>query len=177
MNCAVMGCERDSYGAGSLCEFHAKRVGGSWQSLARKAVAFATRCGWLPEVRMFSCVDCGKKAEQWDHRDYSRPLDVEPVCRGCNAKRGPAQTREFDMAASLTEEQLRKWTRKELTEWNSQEEYAQANGMSAAYLSDFLSGKRGPGAKMLEALGFERVVMFRRRRSCATKSRMNVERN
>ena len=37
------------------------------------------------------CVDCGRLAEMYDHRYYSRPLDVEPVCRGCNRRRGPAR--------------------------------------------------------------------------------------
>ncbi len=37
-----------------------------------------------------TCVDCGKRAFHYDHRYYSRPLDVVPVCRSCNQKRGPA---------------------------------------------------------------------------------------
>lgn len=36
------------------------------------------------------CVDCGKPARDYDHRHYRKPLDVEPVCRTCNQKRGPA---------------------------------------------------------------------------------------
>lgn len=36
------------------------------------------------------CVDCGKKAVHWEHRNYARPLLVEPVCRSCNIKRGRA---------------------------------------------------------------------------------------
>lgn len=34
------------------------------------------------------CVDCGELATCYDHRDYTKPLMVEPVCGGCNAKRG-----------------------------------------------------------------------------------------
>jgi len=37
------------------------------------------------------CVDCGAPATCYDHRDYSKPLDVEPVCWKCNAQRGPAK--------------------------------------------------------------------------------------
>lgn len=37
-----------------------------------------------------TCVDCGKPAHDYDHRDYNKPLDVDPVCRGCNIRRGPA---------------------------------------------------------------------------------------
>lgn len=35
------------------------------------------------------CVDCKKRrAVHWEHRDYNKPLEVEPVCRSCNYKRG-----------------------------------------------------------------------------------------
>ena len=37
-----------------------------------------------------ACVDCGARASCYDHRDYNKPLDVDPVCRSCNYKRGPA---------------------------------------------------------------------------------------
>lgn len=36
------------------------------------------------------CVDCGMPAKEYDHRDYTRPLDVVPVCGSCNSKRGVA---------------------------------------------------------------------------------------
>ena len=60
------------------------------QYLAHKAVATARRKGDLKPPSDFDCVDCGCKASVYDHRDYSKPLDVEPVCRRCNILRGPA---------------------------------------------------------------------------------------
>ena len=37
------------------------------------------------------CVDCGtQRASVYDHRDYSKPIDVVAVCARCNLKRGPA---------------------------------------------------------------------------------------
>jgi len=33
---------------------------------------------------------CGEKAYCYEHRDYSKPLEVEAVCDSCNALRGPA---------------------------------------------------------------------------------------
>jgi hypothetical protein len=27
----------------------------------------------------------------YEHRDYTKPLQVEPVCRSCNALRGPGK--------------------------------------------------------------------------------------
>jgi len=44
----------------------------------------------LPPASQFVCVDCGKPAKAYDHRFYSMPAEVEPVCHACNHKRGPA---------------------------------------------------------------------------------------
>ena len=58
---------------------------------ARRQVRDATFTGRLPRLprEYRACVDCGARALIWDHRDYSRPLDVQPVCRQCNIARGP----------------------------------------------------------------------------------------
>jgi hypothetical protein len=37
------------------------------------------------------CVDCGRRAEVWDHRDYREPFVVYPVCASCDGKRGGAK--------------------------------------------------------------------------------------
>ena len=50
--------------------------------------------GEVPPPEDFTCVDCGRTAQSYDHRDYDRPLDVVPVCRSCNLKRGPAKMPE-----------------------------------------------------------------------------------
>lgn len=59
---------------------------------AHKVVATAIREGRLPRLSAVwtACVDCGLRAQQYEHRDYTKPLEVEPVCRKCNHKRGPA---------------------------------------------------------------------------------------
>lgn len=49
----------------------------------------AVKNAQLPHISTQICVDCGKRAEHYDHRDYYKPLEVEPVCRGCNKRRGP----------------------------------------------------------------------------------------
>ena len=62
-----------------------------WQSRAHTMVAAAIRCGFLPELDgSIACVDCGQSAHEYDHRDYGRPLDVDPVCIRCNRRRGTA---------------------------------------------------------------------------------------
>lgn len=44
--------------------------------------------GFIGKPNGQKCVDCGKRAEQWEHRNYARPLMVEPTCISCNLKRG-----------------------------------------------------------------------------------------
>lgn len=44
----------------------------------------------------------------------------------------------------------------------NQKEAAQAWGVSESYLSDVLSGWRAPGEKICNAVGYERVKMYRR---------------
>jgi hypothetical protein len=60
---------------------------------AHYQVALAVYQGRLPQLRWghnIMCVDCGKyPASCYDHRDYTKPLDVDPVCGSCNKLRGP----------------------------------------------------------------------------------------
>lgn len=59
-----------------------------WKAIAE--VRKAIRRGALRHPKLLLCVDCGRQAFDYDHRDYSRPLMVAPVCRRCNVLRGPA---------------------------------------------------------------------------------------
>lgn len=56
---------------------------------ASNLVAKAIREGKLKPQTECICVDCGAQAECYDHRDYHKPLEVVPVCKGCNNRRGP----------------------------------------------------------------------------------------
>ena len=63
-----------------------------WQGKAQGMVAAAKRQGLLPQLDgSIACTDCGAPAQEYDHRDYGRPLDVQPVCRSCNKRRGTAK--------------------------------------------------------------------------------------
>lgn len=42
--------------------------------------------------------------------------------------------------------------------------WAKQNGVSASYVSDVLAGRREPGKLILDALGLERVVTYRRKK-------------
>ncbi len=60
-------------------------------ALAHQAVGKAVKNGTLPRLDgSVLCVDCGNSAKMYEHRDYSKPLDVSPVCQGCNQRRGEA---------------------------------------------------------------------------------------
>lgn len=56
-------------------------------------VAAMVRLGMLAALDgRVKCVDCGAVARVYEHRDYYRPMEVEPVCDRCNTRRGPGQT-------------------------------------------------------------------------------------
>lgn len=57
---------------------------------AHREVGRARRAGTLADPRTLKCTDCSRPATEYDHREYRKPLDVEPVCRRCNLLRGPA---------------------------------------------------------------------------------------
>lgn len=62
----------------------------SGKQQAAYAVSRAKKQGLLKPAEDFACVDCGRQAECYDHRDYNAPLKVDPVCRACNVHRGHA---------------------------------------------------------------------------------------
>jgi hypothetical protein len=66
---------------------HQKRTGAH---NAMYAVRWAQLNGVLKPPTDFDCTDCGNPAQVYDHRDYNKPFDVEPVCLVCNYQRGAA---------------------------------------------------------------------------------------
>jgi hypothetical protein len=61
---------------------------------AAQIVCRAIKRGDLPHLTdsIVTCVDCKvRRATNYEHRDYAKPLEVDPVCRTCNVLRGPAQ--------------------------------------------------------------------------------------
>lgn len=90
--CGHCGTEQQISSQGKRCNPCARAIR-SASKLARRvsaiAVAKAKKGGVLPILDgSIPCVDCGRPAAVYDHRDYDRPLDVEPVCRPCNSRRG-----------------------------------------------------------------------------------------
>lgn len=60
------------------------------QERATAVVQLAKTSGLLKPATSFACVDCGKQAAHYDHRDYAKPLAVDAVCVRCNFRRGKA---------------------------------------------------------------------------------------
>lgn len=83
-----------AHGRGSCteCWRHRRRQVIEISRLAHYQVWRAIRSGDLPRLDgSIACVDCGAPAKVYDHREYTKPLIVDPVCLGCNARRGPAR--------------------------------------------------------------------------------------
>jgi hypothetical protein len=58
---------------------------------AAQIVCRAIKAGKLTHPTKLVCVDCKiRPATSYEHRDYAKPLDVDPICQSCNIKRGPA---------------------------------------------------------------------------------------
>lgn len=74
-----------------------------WQIMVRKAGQIVTRAkrrGELPVLRGVRCFYCKyQSARVWEHRDYSRPLEVRPACPSCNILIGPADTPSAEFLA------------------------------------------------------------------------------
>lgn len=58
------------------------------RNLCRSIYMKALRNKRLEHWRGKTCIDCGKPAQCYDHRNYYYPMRVDPVCQSCNAKRG-----------------------------------------------------------------------------------------
>ena len=65
----------------------------------------------------------------------------------------------------MTLDDVRELLRQECERAGSQVAWAKAHGMAAAYVSDVIHGRRDPGGKLLDALGLDRVVTYRKRQA------------
>lgn len=73
------------------CSLVCSRVVNAARQMRVSAVVHAAiKRDELAHPRKLKCVDCGKDANGYEHRKYTRPLDVEPTCRSCNSRRGRA---------------------------------------------------------------------------------------
>lgn len=61
----------------------------------------AIRTGKLPRAYTLRCSHCGKVARDYHHEDYTRPLDVTPLCRKCHVAVHLAEKTELERQRSL----------------------------------------------------------------------------
>lgn len=66
---------------------------------AKRRLNAEIQAGRMPRARELYCHDCERPALDYDHRDYSQPLKVTPLCRSCNLMRGPAAWQRPQYAA------------------------------------------------------------------------------
>lgn len=64
------------------------------------------------------------------------------------------------MTGLLDATEVRRMLSAAIAETGTQKAFAEAHGMSGAYLSEVVRGTRDPGPAVLEALGLERVVWY-----------------
>lgn len=62
----------------------------------------------------------------------------------------------------MNEDDVRALLRRMCDSAGSQKAFAESAGMTQSYVGDVLASRRGPGEKLLAALGLERVVSYRR---------------
>lgn len=63
----------------------------------------------------------------------------------------------------LDEKTIRLYLRDEIDRVGTQKAFADKHKLSPAYISDTLSGRRDPSEAILDALGLERVVTYRKK--------------
>lgn len=51
---------------------------------AHRAINNAIRDKKLEKPTKFKCKYCPKKAQQYHHPDYSKPFEIEPICKKCH---------------------------------------------------------------------------------------------
>lgn len=80
-------CKKDSI---KLRAFHPSGADtvNKYKRSSRRRTQYLIETNRLKHPSQFNCFDCGSKATEYDHRDYSKPDQVEPVCKICNVRRG-----------------------------------------------------------------------------------------
>ena len=70
-------------------EYHRKwsaahKLSNPEQYLAGYTVNNAVQRGEIPPAKTMKCNQCSSPAEHYHHEDYSKPLDLVPLCRHCH---------------------------------------------------------------------------------------------
>lgn len=76
-----------------------------------------------------------------------------------------------NMSDVMTLEQVREELRSMLACWGEQKQLALQMGVSPSFLNGILQGRKVPSDKILDHLGLERVVLYRRTKRKSTRVR------
>ena len=68
----------------------------------------------------------------------------------------------------LDEAALRELLREACAKVGSQQAWAKRHDLSGSYVTDVLRGRRGPGQGLLDAMGYERIVGYRKKADART---------
>lgn len=63
----------------------------------------------------------------------------------------------------MNDDEFRKWLAETVQTFGTQGKAAKHFGISSAYLGEIIKGTREPGIKLLDAVGFKRVVCYMRK--------------
>lgn len=75
----------------SFCSATCTQVANFILNRAGLLVRMAVAQGAIPNAKRLICSGCGRRAFAYDHRDYTKPFLIKPVCRECNGKLGPGR--------------------------------------------------------------------------------------
>jgi len=52
---------------------------------ARQIINNLIRGGYIQNPKLLKCCRCKKQATEYHHKDYTKPLEVKPICRRCHS--------------------------------------------------------------------------------------------
>src|SRR3954470_23451025 len=76
----------------------------------------------------------------------------------------------------MTLDQVRALLRQECEKAGGQKKWADAHGVSAAYVSDVIQGRKEPGVSLLDGLGLERRMIYVKKTAEAANEEANERR-
>jgi hypothetical protein len=85
---------------------------------------------------------------------------VKAVRGALTCKRKSAKKKSMSQPVLLNRESIIEMLEIQISKFPSARQWAIANGLSEAYVSDVRSGRRQPGAKILAVLGVQRVEAY-----------------
>lgn len=84
-------------------------------------------------------------------------MTIDRACATIQAQK------QIDVISHMTRDEVVAEVRRAVERAGSQKAWAKVAGVTVQHVNDVLSGHRGPGPKVLDALGLEKVVTYQRK--------------